>query len=99
MQYNFEWDPNKAKSNFAKHGVRFEQAATVFRDPSALTIFDDKHSGEETRWITMGLSTNGVLLVVIHTFEEETKKSAVIRIISSRKATKKEQRQYLKAGV
>jgi len=99
MQYNFEWDAKKAKSNFKNHGVRFEQAATIFKDPRALTIFDDEHSEKENRWITMGLSANGVLLIVHHTFKEETEETISIRIFSSRKATKKEQRQYLETGL
>jgi len=49
MQYNFEWDPEKAKENWQKHGVRFEQATTVFRDPMAMTLYDDEHSLTEER--------------------------------------------------
>ena len=55
MQYNFEWDPNKAKSNIKKHGVKFELAANVFKDPLMLTLFDEAHSeGDEERWNTLG---------------------------------------------
>ena len=64
MQYNFEWDPSKAKINIKKHKVNFENAATVFKDTKAISIFDDEHSQVDDRWITMGLSTNGTLLVV-----------------------------------
>ncbi len=56
MNYNFEWDPLKAQRNRKKHGIRFEEAATVIRDPKALTIFDPDHSEIEDRWITMGIS-------------------------------------------
>lgn len=94
MEYNFEWDPEKAKENWQKHGIRFEQAATVFRDAKAMTIYDDEHSLTEERWITMGISANSILLVVHHTFREETMNSATIRLISSRKATRKERQKY-----
>ena len=63
MRYDFEWDPQKAKSNFHKHGVSFEDAATVFQDANALSIFDDEHSIKEERWITLGISSSGRLLV------------------------------------
>lgn len=95
MQYNLEWDPEKAKENWQKHGVRFEQAATVFRDPKAMTLYDDEHSVTEERWITMGISANNILLVVHHTFREETMNTATIRLISSRKAIQKERQQYI----
>lgn len=94
MEYNFEWDPEKAKENWQKHGIRFEQAATVFRDPRAMTIYDNEHSLAEERWITMGISVSSILLVVHHTFREETMNSVTIRLISSRKATRKERQQY-----
>ena len=94
MDYNFEWDPYKGQANHNKHGVRFEEAATIFRDPRMLSIYDKEHSSEEDRWITMGLSAQGRLLVVCHTFSEETASSATIRIISSRKATKNESKTY-----
>ena len=94
MRYDFEWDPKKAKSNFHKHGVSFEDAATVFKDLNALSIFDDKHSIDEERWVTLGISSFGKLLVVCHTFHELNSRTCVIRIFSSRKATKKESKQY-----
>ena len=94
FQYDFEWDPTKERSNRTKHGIGFELAATVFRDPRALTIFDDAHSAEEERWVTLGLSSSGRLLVVHHTFVEEATGFAKIRIISSRKATRNETMQY-----
>ena len=54
--YEFDWDNTKAAANLSKHGVRFEEAMTVFNDPLALTCFDTDHSSEEDRWITLGLS-------------------------------------------
>ncbi len=94
MDYNFDWDPNKARSNQNKHGVNFEEAATVFRDHMALSIYDQDHSYVEDRWITLGISSKGRLLVVCHTFRKEIKESATIRIFSSRKTTKQESKQY-----
>ena len=94
MRYDFEWDPQKAKSNFHKHGVSFEEAVTVFKDPNALSIFDDEHSIKEERWITLGISSSGKLLVICHTFQELDSKTCMIHIFSSRKATKNESKQY-----
>ena len=94
MNYNFEWDIHKAYSNHAKHGVRFEEAATVFSDPRALTIFDHAHSEHEDRWITMGISKTGRLLIVCHTYHELNDDAVSIRIFSSRKATRKESSLY-----
>jgi uncharacterized DUF497 family protein len=94
VNYNFEWDPRKAQDNREKHGVAFDEAATVFADLKALSIFDPDHSESEDRWITMGISEKGRLLMVIHTFREERKDSVTIRIVSSRKATKQETKTY-----
>ena len=60
----------KAKTNKTKHGASFEDAATVFKDPKALTLFDEEHSEYEKRWITLGLAASGKLLVVCHTYKE-----------------------------
>lgn len=95
LNYNFEWDLEKAVQNEKKHKISFEQAASIFSDPRALTIFDDEHSINEDRWITIGMSNKGNIVVTIHTFKEEANNSNTIRIISSRKATKKEIEQYL----
>jgi len=92
--YTFEWDPRKAHDNIDKHGVAFDEASTVFRDSKALSILDPDHSETEDRWITMGISEKGRLLIVIHTFQEEREDAATIRIISSRKATKRETETY-----
>lgn len=94
FQYQFEWDPAKARLNARKHRVTFERGATVFLDPNALSLFDDQHSEEEERWITLGLDETGVLLVLSHTYHEETENSARVRLISARKATKNEKKQY-----
>lgn len=93
--YHFEWDPIKARGNLRKHGVAFERAATVFKDPKSLSQFDNEHSSHEDRWVTLGIDRNGVLLVVCHTYWDEARdESARIRIISARKATKNEIKQY-----
>ena len=94
MQYNFTWDRQKAAGNRRKHGVTFEEAATIFRDPRMLAIYDDEHSRSEDRWFTLGLSALGRLVVVCHTFEEEAEDSATVRIFSCRKATQRERQQY-----
>ena len=94
MIYNFEWNPNKAKTNIRKHKVSFEEAATVFRDPAALTIFDPDHSETGDRWLTIGISGAGKLLLVCHTYKEVDPETAIIRIFSGRKATESEKRQY-----
>jgi len=92
--FEFEWDPAKARTNFSKHGVDFERAAEVFRDPLALTIPDDEHSLSEVRWVTMGKDTRGQSILVVHTFEHIDDETARIRIISARRPTKTEVRVY-----
>jgi len=94
VQYDFEWDPTKARANLKKHGVSFEVAVTIFRDPQAVTVFDEEHDENEERWITMGIAEEGNLLVVIHTFKEMTSQEVIIRMISARRATRRERRQY-----
>jgi len=90
MNYNFEWDSNKAKSNIMKHKISFEDATCVFKDKNAISVFDEKHSSNEDRWITIGLDDRTKTLVVVHTFISITKDNSSIRIISARKATKQE---------
>ena len=85
----FEWDPDKAARNLAKHGVSFQEAATVFGDPLAMTYGDPDHSEEEDRFLTFGHSSAGRLLVVSHTDRDDR-----TRIISARTATRKERMQY-----
>ncbi len=94
MRYYFEWDPNKAKVNKKKHGITFEWASTIFLDPRMISVFDTEHSEHEDRWATIGIDSNGVLLVVVHTFQQVDDNSCRIRIISARKATRKESKQY-----
>ncbi len=74
----FEWDPNKATANFAKHRVSFREAATVFRDPLSMTFDDPDHSDDEERYITIGTSSGGRRLIVAHTDRDDH-----IRIISA----------------
>jgi uncharacterized protein len=93
-QLEFIWDPTKAASNLAKHGVAFAQGATVFVDALALTVFDDAHSEFEERWFTLGVSGDGRLLALSHTFTATGPASARVRIISAREATRNERRQY-----
>lgn len=92
--YRFAWDAVKAAGNARKHGVRFELAATVFRDPLALSRYDEGHSQQEERWVTLGQAESGVLLVVVHTFEQASANEARVRIISARLATAHERRHY-----
>jgi uncharacterized DUF497 family protein len=94
LNYNFEWDPDKAKKNLSKHKISFELAATIFLDPNALSIHDYDHSESEDRWITMGISRNGNILTIVHTFKEMDDSNVSIRIISARKSTKNEIKQY-----
>ena len=96
MRYIFEWDVRKDKANIRKHNVRFERAATVFRDPNLLSIPDEEHSEFEERWITMGLDETGILLVLVHQFESVDREVSNVRIISARKATKDETKTYEK---
>ena len=93
MQYNFEWDPEKAQSNRRKHALASSRppVCCVIR---ALSVYDREHSDAEDRWVTLGLSAAGGLLVVHHTFEEVDPSTIRIRIFSSRKATKRETKQY-----
>ena len=94
MQYDFEWDTWKAKTNLSKHRISFERATTVFCDPKAISIPDDAHSETEERWVTLGLDSSGSVLLVCHTFKTETDSLRKIRVISARKATKLEIQQY-----
>ncbi len=85
----FEWDPEKAARNWVKHGVSFHEAATVFGDPLAITYHDPDHSEDEERFLTFGHSNEGHLLVVSHTDRGER-----TRIISARRATRRERKIY-----
>jgi uncharacterized DUF497 family protein len=86
----FQWDPNKAKANLKKHGVSFEEAVTVFKDPLALIFDDEEHSEEEHREIIIGISTLSKLLLVCFVERDED----LIRIITARPATTQEKKDY-----
>ena len=91
MPLTFEWDPRKERSNLAKHDVGFEQASTIFGDRSSLTIPDPEHSQTEERYITIGRAFTDKLLVVVH-----TERGNNIRLISARRASRRERRFYEK---
>ena len=91
MSLLFEWDEGKARTNEKKHGVTFFEAASVFRDPLAVTIFDPLHSGEEDRFVSLGESHEGRLLVVVFTERDDN-----IRLISAREATRRRGRNMKK---
>ena len=88
--YEFEWDPVKASTNLAKHGLDFERAATVFLDPLAVTIPDDEHGETEVRWITLGKDAVGQYALMVHTFEWLTDERGRVRLISARRPTRAE---------
>ena len=85
----FEWHPEKAHKSVSKHGVSFDEAATVFGDPLAVTIDDPDHSQEERRFLTTGLSERKRLIIVAHTDREGR-----VRIITAREVTPAERKQY-----
>jgi hypothetical protein len=87
----FDWDKRKASLNKKKHGVSFEEAVTIFYDDNALEFFDPDHSESEDRFIMLGMSFAARMLVVCHCVREE---GSLIRIISARKATKHEAKNY-----
>ncbi|MBQ3426094.1 MAG: BrnT family toxin [Clostridia bacterium] len=91
MELKFEWDNNKNQINKKKHDVDFDEAKTVFYDVNALVIDDPEHSQDEERFIILGMSNKPSLLVVCHCYRQS---ETVIRIISARKATKTETKQY-----
>lgn len=85
----FEWDANKAASNLAKHRVSFDEAVTVFYDPFSATFGDPDHSQDEERFVTVGHSAQGRLLVVCH-----TERGGAVRVISARRATPRERKRH-----
>ena len=89
---NFEWDSEKAEDNFKKHQVSFEEATTIFSDPLSLTIPDLEHSIGEERYIDIGRSNNGLILIVVYSERDDN-----IRIINCRRATRRERRFYEEA--
>jgi uncharacterized DUF497 family protein len=93
MALTFEWDEEKAATNFKKHQVSFEEAKTVFNDPLSITVLDPDHSIDEDRYIDIGMSSQERLLVVVY-----TERGQNIRLISSRQATRREQKAYEQEG-
>ncbi len=89
MELSFEWDEEKANANLRKHGISFDEAATIFLDPFSITIPDADHSIDELRYVDIGSSKKGRVLVVVY-----TERGARIRIIGCRKATPSERRMY-----
>jgi uncharacterized protein len=89
---SFTWDTNKAKSNKNKHGIDFDEAKSVFYDDNALLISDPDHIHDEERFILLGMSNQLNILIVCHCYREN---DSIIRIISARKSTKHEKKQYL----
>ena len=87
---NYEWNLIKERLNVAKHGVDFEEAKSIFADEFALVLFDEDHSNDEERFLILGMSQKERILLVVHCYREND----TIRIISSRKATKSEAKQY-----
>ena len=94
VRIDFDWDPAKAGSNVRKHGVAFESAMSVFNDPLARSVLDRDSSLGEERWVTIGEATGGHLLVVVHTWSDIDADRVAVRIISARRATPAEARQY-----
>lgn len=90
-ELRFGWDEFKAESNEQKHGISFNEAQTVFYDENARLRYDSEHSIDEERYILLGMSSSLRLLVVSHLYQEDVE---LIRIISARKATKRERQQY-----
>jgi uncharacterized DUF497 family protein len=89
MAIAFDWDSNKASANFRKHGITFNEAATVFGDPLSSTFYDPDHSQGESRFITIGLSDHNKILIVSH-----VDRRGIMRIISAREATRHERKFY-----
>jgi len=92
----FEWDENKNRKNLLKHGISFDEAVLIFSDKDSLSIYDEYNSENEERWITMGLHSDNSIYVVVHVYRK-LKNDESIRIISARKATKKEMKQYFES--
>ena len=91
--YYFDWDENKNRINLYKHGITFEEASTVFFDDRALLFDDPEHSLDEDRFLLLGMSENAKVCIVCHCYRES---DTVIRIISARQATRKEEQRYVR---
>jgi uncharacterized protein len=95
--YLFEWDEAKAAANERNHDVSFELASSVFYDPRLLTVADLEHSETEERWFSVGIARNGAVLSVVYLWSGANPTVIKIRMISARKATQAERRQYEEA--
>lgn len=91
--YYFDWDENKNRINLEKHGITFEEASTVFFDDRAILFDDPEHSIDEDRFLLLGMSETAKVCIVCHCYRES---DTVIRIISARQATKKEEQRYVR---
>ena len=91
--YYFDWDESKNRINLDKHGITFEEASTVFFDDRALLFDDPEHSLDEDRFLLLGMSENAKVCIVCHCYRES---DTVIRIISARQATRKEEQRYVR---
>jgi hypothetical protein len=94
LRYTLEWDPTKAGENLRKHRMSFDRAAEVLLDPLAVSVLDEEHGEGEERWVTLGRDKRGRVVILIHTFVEVSAEGCRVRIISARKATKREIKQY-----
>jgi uncharacterized protein len=94
VRYTFEWNPFKARSNLRKHRISFDRAAEVILDPLAVSVLDVEHGEAEERWVTSGKDKRGSVLILVHTFVEVSAQECRVRIISARRATKREIKQY-----
>ena len=97
MELIFEWDQRKSRMNVQKHKVSFDEVRTLFNDPLLITYPDEHHSETEERYISIGSSAPGRVLLVVHTEREEAEDTLTIRIISCRKATASERQTYEKS--
>ena len=91
--YYFDWDENKNRINLEKHGITFEEASTVFFDDRAILFDDPEHSLDEDRFLLLGMSETAKVCIVCHCYRES---DTVIRIISARQATRKEEERYVR---
>ena len=91
--YCFDWDENKNRINLDKHGITFEEASTVFFDDRALLFDDPEHSIDEDRFLLLGMSETAKVCIVCHCYRES---DTVIRIVSARQATRKEEQRYVR---
>ena len=91
--FYFDWDENKNRINLEKHGITFEEASTVFFDDRAILFDDPEHSMDEDRFLLLGMSETAKVCIVCHCYRES---DTVIRIISARQATRKEEQRYVR---